>query len=270
MKKQRAFTLIELLVVIAIIALLLSILLPGLKAAKDISKRVVCASRLRQVGVAMRSYSQSYENLPDAVDRNGKQESGHGYAVYRGDKPEWIDAQGKPIPIRWAKLYEGGYMDEPEIFYCPGNRLDLYKYESYCQPSPWGTLPQDFNTKNGSNQWVRIGFTYFPIARNPRMSTTIFAPAEFPKKFTDLHPSLPYATDVLWGRNNLSHQRLQNSGPEYKESNKYSVNALYPDAHVTNCKNPEVFKHPVWDRFNGSQVDYNEYYYTVFRLIGGM
>ncbi len=267
--KKRAFTLIELLVVIAILALLLSILLPGLKAAKDIAKRTVCASRLRQVGVAMRSYSHSYPNLPDAVDTNGKAESGHSYAVYRGDKPEWIGPGGKPIPLRWAKLYESGFLDEPKIFYCPGNRLELYQFESYNQPPPWGTLPQDFNTRNGSNQWVRIGYTYFPIARNPVMSSSIYAPAAFPKKFTDLHPSLPYATDVLWGRKNLSHQRMQDAGSEFKASNNYSVNALFADAHVSNCKDPEVFSDPVWDHFDQGQVDYNEYYFRVFRLIGG-
>lgn len=264
--RKRGFTLIELLVVIAIIALLLSILLPGLKTSKDIAKRVICASRLRQVGVAMRSYSQSFELLPDAVDNSGKQESGHSYAVYRGDKPEWFDSRGNPIPLRWAKLYVAGFINEPEIFYCPGNRMDLYKYESYSKPAPWGTLPQDFNTANGSNQWVRIGYTYFPIARNPVMSSTFFAPKEFPKKFDQLHPALPYATDILWGRQNLSHQRMQSTDSGYKESNNYSVNALFADAHVSNCKNKDVFKHDVWDRFPG--VDYNEYYFTVFKLIG--
>ena len=267
--KKRGFTLIELLVVIAIIALLLSILIPGLKLAKDIAKRTLCAARLRQVGVAMRSYAQSYENLPDAIDRNGKPESGHGYAVYRADKPEWI-INGKPIPLRWAKLYEAGYMDTPEIFYCPGNRLENHKFESYSKPAPWGTLPQDYNTAAGSNQWVRIGYTYYPIARNPVLVGGSFNsfPKEMPQKYTDLHPAMPYATDILWGRHNLSHQRMQDPDKtEYIESSRYSVNALYADAHVSNCNDPAVFKHDIWDRF-ASLPDYSEYYFTVFKLIG--
>ena len=41
MKKRNGFTLIELLVVISIIALLLSIILPGLLLAKEAGKRIV-------------------------------------------------------------------------------------------------------------------------------------------------------------------------------------------------------------------------------------
>lgn len=54
--KVRAFTLIELLVVIAIIAILSAILFPAFAAAKESAKQVVCASNIKQVGVAMQLY----------------------------------------------------------------------------------------------------------------------------------------------------------------------------------------------------------------------
>ena len=93
-ERRRAFTLIELLVVISIIALLLSILMPGLKRAKDLAKRTICATRLRQVGTAMVNYSLDYDDkLPDSLDQNGKPEFGHGYVVYR---EEIVDTSGKP------------------------------------------------------------------------------------------------------------------------------------------------------------------------------
>jgi prepilin-type N-terminal cleavage/methylation domain-containing protein/prepilin-type processing-associated H-X9-DG protein len=50
------FTLIELLVVIAIIAVLVAILLPGLKMARDQAKTVVCMSNYKQLGLATQQY----------------------------------------------------------------------------------------------------------------------------------------------------------------------------------------------------------------------
>lgn len=55
------FTLIELLVVISIIALLIAILLPALAAARESGRRVICQTRMRQLGVAFTAYSADYE-----------------------------------------------------------------------------------------------------------------------------------------------------------------------------------------------------------------
>jgi prepilin-type N-terminal cleavage/methylation domain-containing protein len=59
MKRSKGFTLIELLVVVAIIALLVSILLPALGKAKELTRRVACAANLRGIGQSLAMYKMS-------------------------------------------------------------------------------------------------------------------------------------------------------------------------------------------------------------------
>ncbi len=58
---KAAFTLIELLIVIAIITILMAMLLPALQKAKKIVRLGVCASQLRQHGVAHASYAGDFD-----------------------------------------------------------------------------------------------------------------------------------------------------------------------------------------------------------------
>ncbi len=66
--KKLGFTLIELLVVIAIIALLLSIIVPGLKKAKDHARKTMCMSGIRQLTVAFGLYQEDNDQkYPSAI-----------------------------------------------------------------------------------------------------------------------------------------------------------------------------------------------------------
>ena len=60
MRNQGGFTLIELLVVLALIALLVTILLPALGAARETAQRVVCAGQVRQIGAAFELYAHDH------------------------------------------------------------------------------------------------------------------------------------------------------------------------------------------------------------------
>jgi prepilin-type N-terminal cleavage/methylation domain-containing protein len=70
-RSLHGFTLIELLVVIAIISLLISILLPSLNKAKELSRQVVCQSNKRQASLSFMMYVQENDGSFPYNHRSG-------------------------------------------------------------------------------------------------------------------------------------------------------------------------------------------------------
>ncbi len=105
-----AFTLIELLVVISIIAILLSLLLPGINSALQRAKRASCMSNMRGLQQAYISYAQSHnDTLVSSHTAVGA----------------WV-GPGNTIPaITNGQLY--ATLNDVRPYHCPASQLHLYR-----------------------------------------------------------------------------------------------------------------------------------------------
>ncbi len=116
---KKGFTLIELLVVIAIIALLLSIVMPAMRKAKEIARKVVCQSGYKQIGVALGAYEAqtgyNFRTYKTAVGIPAADLSRHWF---------WANGTGdyahEPLPFAFRHLMAAGMLPDHKILFCPG------------------------------------------------------------------------------------------------------------------------------------------------------
>ncbi len=121
---RRAFTLIELLVVIAIVAILAALLFPVFAQAKEASKKTVCLSNLKNVGLAFTMYQSDAD---DAYPSGGDS-----FALWGGRRFRW-----PLMPYLALALQQSGSVNRANgaspLLYCPSDdtRHGLYDETSY-------------------------------------------------------------------------------------------------------------------------------------------
>ena len=147
-KDDQGFTLIELLVVISIVALLIAMLLPALKKAKETARRAVCLSNLRQISNGLHVYANEADgHFPPThgwmnssltyelcLPRSGPAADGYYHEmIVEPTRSQYVNrfvGHGALIPL--------GIISDPRTFYCPSMRVSRFTYpEGYYDGVNW-------------------------------------------------------------------------------------------------------------------------------------
>jgi type II secretory pathway pseudopilin PulG len=133
--------LVELLVVIGVIAILIAILMPGLRRARSAANRAMCLSNQRQILLGLNLYANAHKQwLPPGVT-GGNPSGGDILFNDPADYAGWYSAP--PYTRPWVNngwtmlglLFYANTVKDPQNFYCPEARTS--KVYPYAWESGW-------------------------------------------------------------------------------------------------------------------------------------
>ena len=234
--QRSGFTLIELLVVISIIALLLSISMPALRAARMQARQLLCATNMRALGLGIVIYGdQNDGHLPMNVyqEKETRRDRSSPWASYFIGMYAASVADGTPQE-RWDNMVNGtggtggwvgnlGYLFKEglldggieELAYCPSNKSVSFSFQTY------GGATNFPSSEDGT---IRCSYSYLPQHKSRKHPAPIMA--DFPDaayKISNLDSRRSMVLDVLHEPDNMYHSR----------GSIFGVNMLMGDTSVS-------------------------------------
>jgi prepilin-type N-terminal cleavage/methylation domain-containing protein/prepilin-type processing-associated H-X9-DG protein len=208
--RRRGFTLIELLVVIAIIGILIALLLPAVQKVRDAANRTKCENNLKQIGLALHSYHDTYNTLP--MGQNSLTTDPGGAPNYH----KWWTWMAQLLPyVEQQNLYKQA--DDWSRTHLLGNPYGPPSNPAQYTPMPTYSCPSDDRDLTasyayeevGSNQMLDVAFTGFLGVNGTNYLTRdgVFF-ANVSVAFKDVTDGLsntlfvgerPPSTDLIWG-----------------------------------------------------------------------
>ena len=238
LKRARVkFTLIELLIVIAIIGILAALLLPALNRARERARGIQCASNLRQIGVGIHSYSDSFHGSFPVMMKSGPYYTT--WSLFLGYR--YYDVNGNPL----AGFPLAGNLPE-KLFHCPNMEIEvpshhlftygILKYgdsgilQSEVTKAPFlATFGNVWNRLSADSKFYRIG-----QAKRPSLSPLI----------ADSGYAFPATTSLRRGAAGIKLDSPEdNAAVKLWHSN--AGNLLYFDGHVENRNRTQLADSPL-------------------------
>jgi prepilin-type N-terminal cleavage/methylation domain-containing protein/prepilin-type processing-associated H-X9-DG protein len=152
---KRGFTLIELLVVIAVIALLMSIIVPSLKRAKEAARRITCMSNLKSLASIVHVYAtENHNKVP-----SGSTEGDHAWVDHSGGLAYYNLNQDPALEEEQREAIRRGLLwpyagDTIALFRCPTARLGQAR--SYSIPDSFAYDNLGILSINGATESMLI------------------------------------------------------------------------------------------------------------------
>lgn len=168
--KKRAFTLIELLVVIAIIAVLIALLLPAVQQAREAARRTQCKNNIKQLGLAMHNYHDTYNRLPCGAFTGIGGTDTAGMVWLRSLLPN-IDQANSFNQWNYAQDYYGA------AGATPNTNINIVRTLFPALLCPSDTPTKTWNNAPNYNYAVNLGNT--DSARTSPLNSVVFLPAPF-------------------------------------------------------------------------------------------
>jgi len=227
-KRYRAFTLIELLVVIAIIALLISILLPSLSRARELSKRTVCSANLRGIGQAYYLYAQDDPGVFPALGGipgfpPNTASEGQVQLFDSKDRTTEPSTTGKPSTTvdMWSVVRANN--STPKQFICPStidNPDRATDTTAYFDFGGSGNLSYGYQYQHDPNRQI-VGTSSEPT-------------------FPIMADANPYVKGGLISEDITNDRNSAFRGNSRNHTNREGQNVLFQDDHVTFEKSPDT------------------------------
>ena len=149
-----AFTLLELLVVIAVIAILASLLMPVLSAAKRRAAQAQCINSLKQLGLGMQMYIDDYR---DTFPGMASQHSG-----FQPSDWIWWRTNDTAHPVQQSPIVANLASADVKLFRCPlddDNSARIAQADSQNGPYLYSYSLTSYDVVNGINPGMSSVFT---------------------------------------------------------------------------------------------------------------